>query len=66
MRELEASEDERRRIARELHDGVGQTLTGLTMSIDGAVALLVASGCEGEATQVLQRSRDAAARLYIK
>ncbi len=61
VRELEASEDERRRIARELHDGLGQTLTGLAMSIDGAVAMLSRPGGEDEAAQMLRRSRDAAA-----
>jgi signal transduction histidine kinase len=60
VRELEASEDERRRIARELHDGVGQTLTGLTMTIDGAAARLSNEGCGGDALQMLQVSRDAA------
>jgi two-component system, NarL family, sensor histidine kinase UhpB len=31
---LEVQEDERRRFARELHDGVGQTLTALMLAID--------------------------------
>jgi signal transduction histidine kinase len=60
VRELEASEDERRRIARELHDGVGQTLTGLTMTIDGAAARLSSEGASGEAKEMLQVSREAA------
>jgi signal transduction histidine kinase len=33
---LTVEEDERRRIALELHDGVGQTLTALTLSLDAA------------------------------
>ncbi len=33
---LEVQEDERRRFARELHDGVGQTLTALMLAIDAA------------------------------
>jgi signal transduction histidine kinase len=60
MRELEAGEDERRRIARELHDSLGQTLTGLAMSIDAALAMLSHPGKETAATAVLQRSSDAA------
>ena len=61
VRELEASEDERQRIARELHDGLGQTLTGLAVNIDGAMALLTQPGKEDAAFASLQRSRDAAA-----
>jgi signal transduction histidine kinase len=33
---LTVEENERRRIARELHDGVGQTLTALTLTLDAA------------------------------
>jgi two-component system sensor histidine kinase UhpB len=33
---LQVQEDERRRFARELHDGVGQTLTALMLAIDAA------------------------------
>lgn len=33
---LTVEEDERRRMARELHDGVGQMLTALTLGLDGA------------------------------
>ena len=32
---VESQEEERRRIARELHDEIGQTLTALTISLDG-------------------------------
>lgn len=35
---LTVEEDERRRIARELHDGVGQVLTALTLTLDAAGA----------------------------
>jgi len=35
---LAVQEDERRRFARELHDGVGQTLTALTLALDATAA----------------------------
>ncbi len=37
---LSAQEQERRRLARDLHDGVGQTLTALTLTLDAAESLL--------------------------
>ena len=37
---ISAQEDERKRIARELHDQIGQTLTGLVMQIGGVEATL--------------------------
>ena len=37
---ISAQEDERRRFARDLHDGVGQTLTALTLTLDAAEALV--------------------------
>jgi signal transduction histidine kinase len=37
---LTAQEDERARLARDLHDGVGQTLTALTLTLDAAESVL--------------------------
>ncbi len=37
---MTAQEDERRRLALDLHDGVGQTLTALTLTLDAAESLL--------------------------
>lgn len=37
---LSAQEQERLRLARDLHDGVGQTLTALTLTLDAAESLL--------------------------
>jgi signal transduction histidine kinase len=50
---LTAQEDERKRLAADLHDGVGQTLTALTLTLDAADAALArtapqdAAGREG-------------------
>ena len=43
-REIKVQEEERRRIARELHDEVGQSLTGLIMSLDAIDQALATNG----------------------
>jgi signal transduction histidine kinase len=45
-REIAIQEEERRRIARELHDEAGQSLTGLIMSLDALEQVLPADGRE--------------------
>jgi signal transduction histidine kinase len=50
---LTVEEDERRRIAGELHDGVGQVLTALTLTLDAA---------QSEHDAVISRGRVASAR----
>ena len=52
-RVLGAQEEERRRIARELHDSVGQSLTGLVLRID-----LMLQGLPPEADRLAGRLRD--------
>ncbi|MDX2177729.1 MAG: histidine kinase [Candidatus Sumerlaeia bacterium] len=44
---LSAQEDERRRISRELHDGVGQSLTALRFQIEGLKAAARSKTAEG-------------------
>jgi signal transduction histidine kinase len=60
IRELEVTEDERRRIARELHDDLGQTLTGLVMNIDASIVLISQPGKEASVLERLGLSREIA------
>lgn len=53
--EVTAIEDERRRIRRDLHDGLGPTLTGVAFAADAARNLLAAD--PGRADALLQRLR---------
>lgn len=59
---VSAQEDERRRIARELHDETSQSLAALALNIDTA-NLALAAGEPAEAVQHLQISKAIAARL---
>lgn len=69
MRLIRVREDERRVIARELHDEIGQTLTGLKLQLEAA-ALQVAPPVKDKltaalvsATDLLTRTRDLTLRL---
>ncbi len=73
---ITAQEDERQRLARDLHDGVGQTLTAVCLTLD-AVAATLETGGEGSvaiardrvetartlAAAALHDTRDVAGRL---
>jgi signal transduction histidine kinase len=52
---VRAQEEERGHIARDLHDGIGQTLTALTLTLDAAV-----TGDERDAARAVERSRELA------
>lgn len=57
-RALDAQERERRRLARELHDELGQTLTGIVLLLDG-LARRVPPELRAEAEQVQDAARGA-------
>jgi signal transduction histidine kinase len=60
-REIKVQEEERRRIARELHDEVGQSLTGLIMSLDAMEQNLPADGRgQGHSRRYLAEAREIA------
>ena len=58
-REIKVQEEERRRIARELHDEVGQSLTGLIMSLDALEQTVSGDGRE-QLRRHLTEARDIA------
>ncbi len=61
-RALRAQEAERRRIARELHDELGQTMTGVLLRIDEAIRVPEAADLE-EAREDVRRSLDDVRRI---
>jgi two-component system sensor histidine kinase UhpB len=61
-RALRAQEDERRRLARELHDELGQTMTGVLLRIDEAIRTPDDADLE-EAREDARRSLDEVRRI---
>ena len=57
---VEAQEGERRRIARELHDEIGQALTGLKLTLEGHDRLPAEMVAEGRALGDVTTLRDPA------
>ena len=53
---IRAQDEERRRFARELHDGLGQTLVGAKIMVD---TLLIGSGADGQVTELASVLNDA-------
>jgi two-component system sensor histidine kinase UhpB len=58
LRALAAQEAERRRIARELHDEIGQSLTGVVLQLERTVRLLPTSELRDEVEQVRETARE--------
>ena len=58
---VKAQEDERGSLARDLHDGVGQTLTAVVLTLDAAEAALSTGQPAGPAQTAIQRARGLAA-----
>jgi len=58
-----AQEDERKRLGRDLHDGVGQTLTAVVLTLDAAETLLAAGDLAptGQAHGAIVRAQELAA-----
>jgi two-component system, NarL family, sensor histidine kinase UhpB len=52
-----AQEDERDSLARDLHDGVGQTLTAVVLTLDAGAAALSAGPDAGSAEAAIRRAR---------
>ena len=59
QRALAAQERERRRLARELHDELGQTLTGVVLQLDG-LARNAPTELQGAVAQVQEAARESA------
>ncbi len=58
---LTVQEDERRRLARELHDGVGQTMTALTFTLDAVGDTGLPDGAEARLATARRLAEDALA-----
>jgi signal transduction histidine kinase len=57
---LTAQEDERRRLAADLHDGVGQTMTALALTLDAAEAALADPASQAAGRDAVRRAREMA------
>jgi signal transduction histidine kinase len=55
---ITAQEDERKRLAADLHDGVGQAITALGLTLDAAEAALRSPGGDDRALDAVRRARE--------
>ncbi|HEY1485607.1 MAG TPA: histidine kinase, partial [Micromonosporaceae bacterium] len=65
QRLVNAREDERRRLRRELHDSLGPMLTALGLNVDAARARLAALPGAAEADATLSRAKEVSSRAIV-
>lgn len=61
---VEAQEKERRRIAQELHDEIGQTLTALSISLDGITAFEMGDLARNKIKDLLSQTQELTAQVH--
>jgi len=61
---VEAQEGERRRIAQELHDEIGQSLTALSISLDGMKTFEMSDPMRTKVTDLIEQTQELTAQVH--